>query len=156
MGPLLRIPVIRSLHDRQLLFPVVVVLVVSGVLVQGAWQSNLPAETAVQEDTRVPLPLPVSRRPDLEKTPLTYFDDYWRQLRERVEDKVVLVGPDRAPAVVVMPGLALTSAAAGEAVLAEIERARLARPPDEPSATGATDAAVTVAPPGGDGPFRNG
>ena len=137
MGPLLRIPVIRSLHDRQLLFPVVVVLVVSGVLVQGAWQSgDRSAETAGQEDTPAPVPSPVSRRPDLEKTPLTYFDDYWRQLRERVEDKVVLVGPNRTPAVVVMPGLALTSAEAGDAVLAEIERARLMRPPDEPSASG--------------------
>ena len=134
MGPLLRIPVIRRLHDRQLLFPVVVVLVVSGVLLQGAWQrGDLPAETAGQEDTPAPVPPPVSRRPDLEKTPLTYFDDYWRQLRERVEDKVVLVGPDRTPAVVVMPGLALTSAEAGEAVLAEIERAPLVRPPDRPA-----------------------
>ena len=132
MGPLLRIPLIRSLHDRQLLFPVVVVLVVSGVLLQGAWQSgDLPAETAGQTDTPAAA-LPISRRPDLEKTPLTYFDDYWRQLQERVEDKVVLVGPDRTPAVVVMPGLALTSAEAGEAVLAEIERARLVRPQDGP------------------------
>lgn len=89
MGSLLRIPVIRTLHDRQLLFPVVVVLVVSGVLVQGMWNSgDLPAETAGQQDTPAPLPSPVSRRPDLEKTPFTYFDDYWRQLRERVEDKV--------------------------------------------------------------------
>ncbi len=153
MGPLLRIPVIRSLHDRQLLFPVVVVLVVSGVLVQGAWQSgDRPAETAGQEDTPAPVPSPVSRRPDLEKTPLTYFDDYWRQLRERVEDKVVLVGPNRTPAVVVMPGLALTSAEAGDAVLAEIERARLMRPPDEPSASGGTvDAAAVVALPTGEG-----
>lgn len=158
MGPLLRIPVIRSLHDRQLLFPVVVVLVVSGVLVQGVWQENLPAQTAVLEDTPAPLPAPVSRRPDLEKTPLTYFDDYWRQLRERVEDKVVLVGPDRTPAVVVLPGLALTSAEAGEAVLAQIERARLVRPPDESPAiagaedvAGAADAAVALASPGGEG-----
>ena len=143
MGPLLRLPVIRSLHDRQLLFPVVVGLVVSGVLLQGAWQGgDLPAETAGQEDTPAPVPLPASRRPDLEKTPLTYFDDYWRQLRERVEDKVVLVGPDQTPAVVVMPGLALTSAEAGEAVLAEIERARLMGPPDVPPTS--EDAAVAL------------
>ena len=152
MGPLLRIPVIRILHDRQLLFPVVVVLVVSGVLVQGAWQRDLPAETTDQEDTPAPLPPPVSRRPDLEKTLLTYSDDYWLQLRERVEDKVVLVGPEATPAVVVMPGLALTSAAAGEAVLAEVDRARLVHPPDEPSTgEGAAGTAAAVALPTGDG-----
>ena len=152
MGPLLRIPVIRSLHDRQLLFPVVVVLVVSGVLVHGAWQRDLPAETAGQEDTPAPMPPPVSRRPDLEKTPLAYWEDYWSQLRERVQDKVVLVGPDRTPAVVVMRGLALTSAEAGEAVLAQIERARLVRPPDEPPISErTTDSAAAVALPTGRG-----
>ena len=128
MGPLLRIPVIRSLHERQLLFPVVVVLVVSGVLIQGAWQRAMPVEATDQLAPEPPPSPPASRRPDLEKTPLTYFDDYWSQLRERVEAKVVLVGPVPTPAVVVMPGLALTSAEAGEAVLAEIERDRLVRP----------------------------
>ena len=148
MGPLLRIPIIRALHDRQLLFPVVVALVVSGVLVQGAWQRDVPAEMAGQQDTPAPLPTPVSRRPDLEKTPLTYFDDYWSQLRERVEDRVVLVGPEATPAVVVMPGLALTSAEAGEAVLAEIERAWLVRPPDEPlTSEGAATAGAAALPP---------
>jgi len=148
VGPLLRIPVIRILHDRQLLFPVVVVLVVSGVLVAGAWQRDLPAETTDQADVPAPVPPPVSRRPDLEKTPLTYFDDYWGQLRERVENKVVLVGPARTPAVVVMPGLALTSAAAGEAVLADLERARLVRPPDEsPTSEAVADADALVAQP---------
>ncbi|MDP7691935.1 MAG: hypothetical protein QGG89_08855, partial [Vicinamibacterales bacterium] len=125
MGRLLHIPVIRVLYERQLLFPAVVVLIVSGVLIQGVWQGAQPVEATDQAAPVVPLPLPASRRPDLEKTPLTYFDDYWRQLRERVEDKVVLVGPVPTPAVVVMPGLALSSAEAGEAVLAEIERARL-------------------------------
>ena len=151
MGPLLRIPVIRTLHDRQLLFPVVVVLVVSGVLGQGAWQSDRSVEAADQEDTPVPLPTPVSRRPDLEKTPLTYFDDYWSQLRERVEDKVVLVGPDATPAVVVMPGLALTSAEAGEAVLADIEQARLVRPQDDPPMTEGVASATAAALPTGEG-----
>ena len=153
MGPLLRIPVIRTLHDRHLLFPVVVVLVVSGVLVQGAWQGDGPAEPAGQQASPAPFPPPVSRRPDLEKTPLTYFDDYWNQLRERVEDKVVLVGPDATPAVVVMPGLALTSAAAGEAVLAEIEQARLVRPPVESTMSEApANVGADVLPTGGGAP----
>lgn len=152
MGPLLRIPVIRNLHERQLLFPVVVVLVVSGVLIQGAWQGAMPVE-AIDQAAPVAVIAPPPRRPDLEKTPLTYFDDYWRQLRERVEDRVVLVGPMSTPAVVVMPGLALTSAEAGEAVLAEIERARLMSPPDEPDeqVTSGDVAAMDAAPPNGEG-----
>ncbi len=151
MGPLLRIPVIRILHERQLLFPAVVVLIVSGVLIQGVWQGAQPVEATDQAAPVVPLPLPASRRPDLEKTPLTYFDDYWRQLRERVEDKVVLVGPVPTPAVVVMPGLALSSAEAGEAVLAEIERAQLVRPPDEQATDeGVADASADVDSPDGE------
>ncbi len=32
-------------------------------------------------------------RGDLEKTPLTYFSDYWAQLGEEARDYIVLVGP---------------------------------------------------------------
>lgn len=134
VGSLLRIPFIRTLHERQLLFPVAIILIVAGVLVQGALEAGRAVEAAdadgVLPAAPEPLPLPPDppRRPDLEKTPLTYFDDYWGQLRERVEDRVVLVGPNSAPAVVVMPGFALTTAAAGEAVLAELDREALLRP----------------------------
>lgn len=137
MASLLRLPVVRTLHERQLLFPVVVALIVAAVLVHGAFEGEPAVEAADPEGVPVPLarpvPAPAPRRPDLEKTPLTYFDDYWAQLRERVEGRIVLVGPDRIPAVVVMPGVALTSSAAGVAVLAEAERARLLE-------TGATEA----------------
>ena len=156
MGPLLRIPVIRTLHERQLLFPAVVALVVSGVLVHGAWRGARPADTTAQEQAPAPLPLPTSRRPDLEKTPLTYFDDYWSQLRERTETRIVLVGPDAAAAVVVMPGLALTSAAAGEAARAEAERARLVGPSDGPPAGDSdteTDAGPAAGRPAGGEPL---
>ncbi len=145
VGSLLRIPFIRTLHERQLLFPVVIILIAAGVLVQGALEAGRAVEAADADGVPLaapePLPLPPDppRRPDLEKTPLTYFDDYWGQLRERVEDRVVLVGPDDAPAVVVMPGVALTTGAAGEAVLAERDRAALLRP-DPPDAD-ETDAA---------------
>lgn len=125
MGRILRIPVIGTLHERQLLFPVLVVLVVLGVLLQGALKPDRSVEASSDDELSLPLlPPPVPRRPDLEKTPLTYFDDYWGQLRERVEGGVLLVGPEATPAVVVMPGLALSSAAAGESVLAELERLR--------------------------------
>lgn len=133
MGGIFRIPVVRTLHERHLLLPAVVALIVSGVLTQGAWVRNQPVEALSQDARPVPVAPPVVRRPDLEKTPLTYFDDYWRQLRERVEGSVVLVGPDSVPAVVVVPGLAISSAEAGDAVLAEVERGRLLSTPQADS-----------------------
>jgi S1-C subfamily serine protease len=138
VGGFFRIPIVRTLHERQLLLPAVVILVVSGVLAQGAFVKNQPVEASSPDVRSAPVAPPVVRRPDLEKTPLTYFDDYWRQLRERVEGSIVLVGPGSVPAVVVLPGLAITSAEAGEAVLAEMARARMLVPPpdadpDQPS-----------------------
>lgn len=133
MGGIFRIPVVRTLHERHLLLPAVVALIVSGVLTQGAWVRNQPVEALSQDARPMPVAPPVVRRPDLEKTPLTYFDDYWRQLRERVEGSVVLVGPDSVPAVVVVPGLAISSAEAGDAVLAEVERGRLLSTPQADS-----------------------
>ncbi len=149
MGGIFRIPVVRTLHERHLLLPAVVTLLVSGVLTQGALVRNQPVEALSQDVRPVPVAPPVVRRPDLEKTPLTYFDDYWRQLRERVEGSVVLVGPDSVPAVVVVPGLAISSAEAGDAVLAEVERGRLLSTPqadpvpgdDPPTSLGESDEA---------------
>ena len=147
VGRLIHIPVIGALHQRQLLFPIVVALVVLGVLLQGVLESDRPVEASGEDES--PSALVVVRRPDaarrpnLEKTPLTYFDDYWGQLRARVENRVVLVGPAATPAVVVMPGLALSSAAAGEAVLAELERARLVRAPESAAALERRDAGLT-------------
>jgi len=48
-------------------------------------------------------------RPDLEKTPLTYHSDYWRQLGARVKPKIVLVGSRSTPALVIETGLAVSS-----------------------------------------------
>jgi len=153
VGGFFRIPIVRTLHERQLLLPAVVILVVSGVLAQGAFVRNQPVEASSPDVRPAPVAPPAVRRPDLEKTPLTYFDDYWRQLRERVEGSVVLVGPDSVPAVVVLPGLAISSAEAGEAVLAEVERARMLVPPpdadpDQPSVT-EDDTNDTTEPTGG-------
>jgi hypothetical protein len=133
---LLRLPLIRALHRRHLLLPVVVSLVVLGVLVQGVLVRDVSMEASNQLDLSPPLSPQVGRRLDLEKTPLTYFDDYWSQLLERVQGRVVLVGPGATPAVVVMSGLALTSAEAGEAVLAELDRQRLVNPPPAVAAIG--------------------
>ncbi|MDA1092380.1 MAG: hypothetical protein O3A25_03775 [Acidobacteria bacterium] len=125
MGGFFRIPVIRFLRERQLLLLAVLLLVVCGVLAQGAFVRTQPVEALSPDADPAPTPPPLVRRPNLEKTPLTYFDDYWGQLRARVEDSIVLVGPESVPAVVVLPGLAVSSAEAGEAVLVEEERGRL-------------------------------
>lgn len=134
MGGFFRIPGVRTLYERHLLLPAVLILVVSGVLAQGAFVRNEPVEASGPDVGPEAVAPPVLRRPDLEKTPLTYFDDYWRQLRERVERSVVLVGPDLVPAVVVLSGFAISSSEAGEAVLAEVERARMLATPEADSA----------------------
>ncbi len=100
----LRLPGINRLHERQWLFPVLVVVVVAGVLVQGALQRTATAQREPPLPDTEPattLPTPVVTRPalrgDLEKTPLTYFSDYWAQLGEEARDHIVLVGPGPTP-----------------------------------------------------------
>ena len=125
----LRLPGISRLHERQWLFPVLVVVVVAGVLVQGALQRTATAEREPPLPDTEPattLPIPVVARPalrgDLEKTPLTYFSDYWAQLGEEARDHIVLVGPGRHAGVLIEPGLALASIAAAETIRAEAAR----------------------------------
>lgn len=140
---LLRLPVIRLLQQRQLLFPLVLVAAAGAVLIQGALERD-PAPPAsgaapgVPEAITVEPPRPVAR-PDLDKTPLTYFADYWAQLAERAGAHLTAVGAARAPAVVVGTQLVLTTAAPALEVLAAERRARL---------TGASDGEPAL------GPFR--
>ena len=82
VGFLLRLPVVRALHKRQLLFPTVLLIIVAGVLVQGALERNQAGDEfgdGVGALVPVTPPRPIVRA-DLEKTPLTYFSDYWNQL----------------------------------------------------------------------------
>jgi S1-C subfamily serine protease len=58
-------------------------------------------------------------RPDLEKAPLAYLSDYWLQLAERARAGLTRVGREQLPAVVVAPGLAVTSPALGERLALE-------------------------------------
>ena len=73
-----KVPVIRSLQARGLVFPIIAALAVIAALVHGALNRESPAEAAprVAEE---PAPPPFVR-PDLEKGPLTYVSDYWLQL----------------------------------------------------------------------------
>lgn len=116
-----RLPVVRDLYARGLLFPAVLILAVLGVLVHGAFQDEASAE-AVAETQPLLAPVEVPGiRPDLEKSPLTYFSDYYRQLGEKVRNKLVLLGRDQIPGVVVAPGVALTTLEAADGIDAEDE-----------------------------------
>ena len=127
MGFLLRLPVVRALHKRQLLFPTVVLIVVAGVLVQGALERSQPAESLSQQAVPAPVPRPILRA-DLEKTPLTYFSDYWNQLAEGARDNLVAIGPTSTPGILIGPRLALTTVQPALAVLEERNRVALTTP----------------------------
>jgi S1-C subfamily serine protease len=86
------------------------VVAVLGVLIHGFAQRLRPAPAPTESaETPEPVPAPPALRPDLEKTPLAYHSDYWRQLGERARPKILLVGSARIPAIVVAPGLAVSS-----------------------------------------------
>jgi len=134
---------VRHLHERQLLFPALVLLVVAGVLIHGALDRERAAradpgsaDTAAtesggsdQRETSVPVRAPsgplLSLRGDLEKTPLTYFSDYWAQLASEMGAHLLEVGATGESGLVVEPGLAVTSLAAADALMAVEARSRL-------------------------------
>ena len=104
MRALLQLPVIRSLHQRQLLFPVVVVLVAVGVLAQGVVQQGEPTQVAqqpAQEPAAIEVARPAISRADLQKTPLMYVSDYWAQLAEQSRQKLTLIGESPIAAVLI-------------------------------------------------------
>ena len=128
MRALLRFPIVRLLRRRQLLFPLVLVAVAGAVLLQGA----LEREAGPPPDPRAPVPGAVPAEParqvvraDLEKTPLTYFSDYWAQLAERGRIHLTSVGSDAAPAIAVGTRLVLAPAEPAAEVFETERRARL-------------------------------
>ena len=113
---ILDLPGIRELHSRKLLFPFVVLLVVAAVLVHGAFSP--PVQESAEAATE-PAPAPSVFRPEFEKTPLSYTADYWLQVGEQWRPHIVLIGRDQAPAIVVAPRLAVTSADVADDWIAE-------------------------------------
>ena len=153
MRGLLRLPGVRHLHERQLLFPALVLLVVAGVLIHGALDREraaradpvgddpaaAPPAGADQRELGIPLRAPagalLSLRGDLEKTPLTYFSDYWAQLASEMGSHLLEVGGTGESGLVIEPGLAVTSIAAADALLVVEARSRLAAAIDEAAET---------------------
>jgi hypothetical protein len=111
---------IKRLHARGLLLPILLVIVASGLLVQGAL-SRGPGASARPDWAPTPTPSPSATpfRPELEKIPLSYFSDYWLQLAARAQRGLVTLGPAGVPGVRVRTGLALTTIAGADVVAAE-------------------------------------
>ena len=105
-------------------------LVIAGVLAHGALEQSEPAEAVQETSVTEPVPVEIARpliRADLEKTPLTYFADYWAQLAEQSRGSLALIGPSRTPAVLVGPRLAITTVDAALDVLAARNREAVMR-----------------------------
>ncbi len=109
-----KLPSIEALRSRGLLIPAIVGTVAALLLLQGALYVEPSRDTPASPSPTPPVTLP-KLRPSLEKTPLSYWADYWAQLGERVRDKVALIGAEGIPGVVVAPGLVLTSIRAADA-----------------------------------------
>ena len=110
---------IKSLRGHRLLMPVAALVAVAAVLVHGALDHQPPAEAAPNLEVEPAPAPPTIVRADLEKTPLAYFSDYWLQLGERARNKIVFIGPEKAPAIVVAAGLAVTSVQVAEDFVAQ-------------------------------------
>jgi S1-C subfamily serine protease len=108
---------IRRLHDRGLLLPFVVGLVVVAVLAQGFLSRDGGDDPDEPAPAAIPSPTPTPFRPDLEKIPLTYFSDYWLQLGERAHHLLVNLGEAQVTGIRVSRGYALSSVAAADAVV---------------------------------------
>ena len=110
---------IKSLKGHRLLLPVVALVAVVAVLIHGAWDHQPSAEAAPSLEIEPPPEPPTIVRPDLDKGALAYFSDYWLQLGERARKKITFIGPQRAPAIVVAAGLAVTSMQVAEDFVAQ-------------------------------------
>jgi len=112
---LLELPVIRELHARRLLFPVILFVCVAGVLVHGAL-TKVPSGMPETPEMQLPIP-PITiptLRPSLEKRPLSYQSDYWLQLAEVVQNKIIPIGPLGRSGIMVAPGVAIASLEAAD------------------------------------------
>jgi S1-C subfamily serine protease len=119
---LLQLPVVRELRARGLLLPAAVGLAVLVTLAQGAWsrEPHVEARPAAELDAEpytAPPEVLRNLRPGLEKTPLSYHSDYWRQLGEITRPKLVQI--DGFPGIVLVRGMVLTSIRAADPILAE-------------------------------------
>jgi len=124
-----------------------ILLAVAAVLVQGALHREQAVQAeAVEAEPEPPPTIPApALRPDLPKTPLSYVSDYWGQLARSAARRLVNVTEEGYPAVVVRPGLAVSSFRAAIAASTEEAVRRLER---QNSQAGAPLASSPAAAPG--------
>ena len=110
-------------------------------LLHGAFSGNDPAEASGGAILELPSPPPLpSLRPNLEKTPLTYRSEYYLQLAAQAKSKLVLIGQERLPGLVVTPGVILTSIRAADETMSLLSEQRVLREaePQQPSGNEST------------------
>ena len=125
MDSLLKIPFVRALHVRGLLFPAVILLLVAGVLAHGVFYREPAVEAARMNETETAPPSHGGNRPDVEKTLLAYESDFWLQLAQGVRNKISLISSQHVPAVSVSPTLAVASISAAEELIRDRQKRRL-------------------------------
>ena len=113
----LKIPLVRFLHGRGLLFPAAVLFIVAGVLIHGAFQRVPEMEVARTSKIENVSPSHVGSRPNVEKTILAYESDFWLQLAQSIRSKIDLVSSKNIPVVQISPTLGVASIAAAEQVI---------------------------------------
>ena len=118
MKPFREWPIIGDLSRRGLLFPVAVAGAAVVVLGQGflARRGEAPRPVPSPNETPSSSAFLPNVRPGLEKAPLEYQSDYWLQLGEKARLGLVALGRDGIPAVVVAPGIGVTSLEGADAL----------------------------------------
>ena len=108
---------------------VVFIVLVDGAIDRVDQEARDAASASVTGLAPQPPPLPPrpSLRGVLEKTPLTYFSDYWAQLAEVAGPSLVGIGRTQVSGVVVEAGLAVTTTEGAEMLEAEKARTVLAQ-----------------------------
>jgi S1-C subfamily serine protease len=125
------LPTFRELHRRGLLFPLIVLGAATALLLLGSLRPEPPPPLPQAPRVAPPPPRLPALRPNLEKTPLTYWSDYWLQLGDQARSNIIQIGEERIPAVIIAPGLALSCIRAADNVLRQ-ERIRQAAAAAEP------------------------
>lgn len=102
--------VLRAAHARGRLVPTLIALAVAAVLIEGALRKSAPPPPASDKgQPAAPSPSAPPPRGDLDRAPLSYVSDYFQQVAERARSRIVLLGVGGVSAVVVEPGLAVSS-----------------------------------------------
>ena len=125
MNFIFKIPLVRSLQRRKMLFPGAVLFVVVIVLIHGAFQGKPPEEMLDIKEDEVDTSFRSPVRPDVDKTILVYESDFWLQLAQEARNKIELISSKNIPAVYITPNLAVASSEALEQLIRDDQIQRI-------------------------------